>query len=87
MTVVRTGFPGPPTTAKGAVKLATVGNGGGGGGAPFSASFVIKASPQKIFGSPLKTLSKAFGVVKKSADRVSPVTYTFPAESSLRSVP
>ena len=82
-----TEFPGPPTTPRGAVKLATVGNGGGGGGVPFSASFVIKASAQKILGSPLKTLSKAFGVVGKSAEIVSPVMYTLPAESSLRSVP
>ena len=77
--MVETGFP-PITWAD--VTVATVGKGGGGGGVPFSASFVIKASPP-----PLNTGSKAFAVVGKSADMVSPVTYTLPVESSATSVP
>src|SRR6202035_5066588 len=69
----------PPTTWADDT-AATVGKGGGGGGVPFTASFVTKAS-----WPPLSTWSKAFAVVGKWADLVSPVTYTLPAESSATS--
>lgn len=59
-----------------------------GGGAPAPGpSLVTKASPQKIRGSPPKTLSKAPAVVGKPAEKVLPATCTPPAASSARSLP
>ena len=51
-----------------------LGDGVGVGEAVPVVSLVTKTSPQKIDGSPLKTASKAPGVVGKSAERVPPVT-------------
>ena len=52
-----------------------------------SETFVTKASPQKIDGSPLKIVSKAPVVAGKSIEYVSPVTYDFAARSRAMSMP
>src|SRR5689334_25202687 len=71
----------PPTTSiSDGCNTETVGGGGGGGADPFSAIFVINASPQNMSWRPLKTRSNAPAVVGKSAERVMPVTYALPAE-------
>jgi hypothetical protein len=60
----------------GARSAGAAGTGGGAGGVvpPVSETFVTKASPQKIEGSPLKIVSKAPVVAGKSIDWVVPVT-------------
>ena len=60
----------------GASSVGAAGTGGGAGGVlpPVSESFVTNASPQKIVGSPFKTVSNAPAVAGKSIENVWPVT-------------
>ena len=61
----------PPTTLAGLTdKAERVGPGGGGGGVIPTPNLATNPSPQKIWGSPSKTVSKAAGVIGKLAENV-----------------
>jgi len=71
--------PFPPMTVAGLVVTDTR---VGGAGTLDGVSLVTNASAQKIRRSPFQTRSKAPGVVGKSDEPVSPVTYALPAVST-----